>query len=218
MAIRRRRANNIVKLNNRITTDRSAGTRLVTETWVGPYDQLLIKQQAVESLASSTDLLPGDADTGILTITTATAPANPNPGTGSNETIEVEWVELRKKLEDHPRYSAIDDNDRRKIRAAINNPNPDQSPAISGLALDLYLKLLRGQTDYSLAVPVIRRTSTGFVQISSGGAWFRQSPPISVGGAWQFLKTADRILIQGRTFTRVEEWTGAEEWDADIYP
>lgn len=213
MPIKRKRNTTITKLRDTITTGR---TNSITETWVGPYDLLKTKQASVASEAASTTLSPGEADTGTLTITYETAPPSPssNPTTPP-PIIEVEWVELRKKLEEHPYFDSVSDADRRKIAAALNNP--DVSPNISGLAIDLYTRLLRGQTEYSIAVPVVRRTTHSPTSLSSGGAWFRSSPPVSISG-WQFLKTADSVTRQGTSYVRREEWTGAKEWDPDIYP
>lgn len=211
MAIKRKRNNNIVKLNDTIATTPISTSR--TETWVGPYDLLRAKQNAAASTASSTSLSPAEADTGTLTITYQREPPEPPPAAEA-PIIEVEWVELRKKIEEAPYFSSVTPQDVVKARAWAEDTS---KPKPTGRAGELADKLARGQTEFSIAVPVVRRTTYSPTSLTSGGAWFRNFPPVGLSG-WQFLKTADRVSRQGRRFQRVEEWTGAKEWDANIYP
>jgi hypothetical protein len=218
--VKRKRNPGIVLVSKSISTNRSEYRRTITEVWGGPIAELETKQNSVANTADSTNLTPTEGGNGTLTIETSQAfPALPAwGGGGSQTTIEIEWVELRKKLQEHPRYAQVSDADRRKIEDAIANPKPDQSPALTdSRAIELYTKLLRGQTEYSLAVPVVRRTTTRPTSLTAGNAWFRNNPPVSPSG-WQWLKTADRISRTGNAFQRVEEWTGAKEIDTDIYP
>lgn len=217
--IKRKRNPGIVLVARRISTNRSEFKRTITEVWGGQLTELETKQNAAANTADSTSLSPTEGGNGTLEIQTS-QPLKAPPawgGTASQTTIEIEWVELRKKLQEHPRYNEVSDADRRKIEEAIANPNPALSPALSGLAAELYIKLLRGQTEYSIAVPVVRRTTSRPASLNAGNAWFRDTPPVSPPG-WQWLKTADRITRTGSSFSRVEEWTGAKEIDTDIYP
>lgn len=213
MSIVRKRNTNITQLNSVISTSKDKYS--ITETWVGPYDQLRTKQIALITAATSTNLAPAEADTGILTITYETPP--PASGGGNQiepPIIEVDWVELRKKLEDHTRYSGLAPADIAKAKAWADDPT---KPKPTGTAAELADKLAKGQTEYSMAVPVIRRTTYSPTSLNSGGAWFRSAPPAGAG-SWQYLKTADRVSKQGTKYQRVEEWTGAKEWDPAIYP
>lgn len=47
-------------------------------------------------------------------------------------------------LEANGIYDAMTDEDRRKIREAINNPQEGRSPAVTGTALEIYLLMLKG--------------------------------------------------------------------------
>lgn len=220
--IKRKRKSGIVRRSRRIATEKETFKRTTTEIWEGPLSELEAKQNVWAKDADSTSLSPTEGGNGSLEIVTSVAMEVPNSrygfGGAAQTTIEIEWVELRKKLETHPFFEGVSDEDRVKIKQAIDNPDPGQSPALSGMALELYLKLLRGQTEYSMAVPVVRRTTHRPSSTNAQGAWFRDSPPVSVPGGWEWLKTANRITTAGRDVNRVEEWTGAEEWDTDIYP
>lgn len=220
--IKRKRKTGIVLRSRTVATNRAEFSRTTTEVWEGPIPELETKQNAVANTADTTSLATTEGGNGSLTISTSLplpAPSN-YPGTNEHQiTIEVEWIELRKKLEEHPFFETVSDADRRKIAEAIANPNPSQSPALTETkAIALYTKLLRGQTEYSIAVPVVRRTNTRPSNLTAGNAWHRDNPPISIPGGWVFMKTANRISQTGRSFNRVEEWTGAKEIDEDIYP
>lgn len=221
MALVRKRNTGIVLRGHRHTTDRKTFTRTRTEIWEGPFSALLSRQTGAARNAIATSLAPTEAGQGTLEITyEETMPASDRgdgggpPGSGNLTTIEVEWVELRLRLEEHPRYTGLSTTLRQAIRKALDEADP--SPEIEDLALELFSKLLRGQDSYSMAVPVVRRTSHRPSSLGIGGAWFRDNPPAGPSG-WQYLKTADRITRTGTDYIRVEEWTGAKTWDPDIY-
>lgn len=85
---------------------------------------------------------------------------------------------------------------------------------------------------FSVYTPVLTRTSvvTDLSKISLGGVGKIGKPTSSgsaagnldlstlTGLAKDWLKTADRLqgAIDG-TFQRVEQWTGADKWDPDLY-
>lgn len=220
MSITRKRQRTTVLRSRSIKTDQESFSVTTTETWEGPFTELQTQQNASSAGALSTSLSTTDGANGVLEIVRKVSlPAGNRSLPSSNQVvIEVEWVELRKKLESHPRYKDIPEAQMRMISKHIQNPDPDVSPALTNSsAQELYTKLLRGQTEYSIAVPVVRKTSYRPTSLSAGDAWKRGTPPVTIG-SWQWLKTADRITKSGDDFTRVEEWTGAEEWDKDIYP
>ena len=69
-------------------------------------------------------------------------------------------------------------------------------------------------------MPVVRRTNTKVngSLTTHGGAWFRDEPPVTVDGQWEWMKTRDERRKDGKSFTRTEEWMGATIWDHDLYP
>lgn len=213
--MRKHRQTNITKLDDAIRTSDAGASVTRTETWVGPYDQLVTKHNAAIPTAKETALEPTEAGEGRLTITYAQAPQS---ASGNNAIIEVTWAELRKKVEEHPRYADLSQADLNRIHAEVADPNPDRSPIFTdSKAQELYLKLISGTTEYSIGAPVVRRTTTNPTSLSAGGAWVRSTPPAAPSG-YQWLKTADDIRRQGSDWQRVEEWTGAKEWDANLYP
>jgi len=132
-------------------------------------------------------------------------------------TYEVEWVQLEKPIEQHDKYKNIDAAELRKVKAAIAE-DQDYTGTVAD-AQKLYAKLLRGQDTYLVFSPVVRATTPRSNQPTGSSAGARDNPPISVSGSWEWLKTADRSVSPGQTsdWDQIEEWTGADEWDADIY-
>lgn len=125
----------------------------------------------------------------------------------------------------HPRYKAtiianqaawnawdkaVDDAARATAYAAL--------PSLLQECADL---VTAGFANYSLASPVVRRTtrSTGSPG-TLNGAFIRQSPPAFSGMATQWLRLPDRCVMQGanNTWEIIETWRGAAEWPTAIYP
>ena len=78
-------------------------------------------------------------------------------------------------------------------------------------------KIRKGVESYLLFAPVITLTGTYDGRPDSGVPGYIATPPVSVDG-FEYLKTADRVRQnQDRTWERVQQWTGADEWDTDIY-
>jgi hypothetical protein len=216
MAITRKRETTITQLRNAIATSDTGTT--TTQTWVGPYDLLFIKQTSEKSNCKSTNLVPGDADTGTLTLVYETEPPSKTEEQDT-PTIEVEWVELRKKLEENAHFSGLSATDFANARKWADDPDNYTGPSFGeGTALSKFATLLaKGVTEFSIAVPVVRKTTNSATSLTTGGAWFRSTPNPTVPG-WEFLKTADRVSKQGKKYQRTEEWTGAKSWDTDLYP
>lgn len=108
----------------------------------------------------------------------------------------------------------------------------DESSKLTGETLALAEKILKGVEYYSVYTPVLTRTSvvTDLAGISLGGVGKIGAPTSSgsaagdvdlstlTGLAKEWLKTADRLqgAVDG-TFQRIEQWTGADKWDEDLY-
>ena len=72
--------------------------------------------------------------------------------------------------------------------------------------------------------PVIRKTTVtdDSVTVGAGLGKIVSTVPtpsgVTVSGSWDWLKTRDSVSVDGDNLVRrVEEWTGADEWDEDIY-
>lgn len=196
-------------------------TRTITETWVGPYDILKKKQEAVWRNVISTGLNPTAADGGQLTITREEKIVSQSANNSlPPATTEVIWQELRLPIAQHPYFSTLTADQVRLIRAAAEGAEEEATlpPDAGPVGAKLYSLLAAGTTEYATGVPVVRRTSTRRAGNAGGGnAWIRGNPPVNVAGDWDWLKTADERRKDGDTFTLVEEWTGAKEWDTDLY-
>ena len=124
-------------------------------------------------------------------------------------------MELRKPVGENPYFTDVTDADRATVRKALDEPTT--APVFTGATLKLYLLGLKGATEYSTGVPVVRRTTRNAGALARGTAWVRAAPPVTIPGSWEWLKTADRRNKVGADVQRYEEWTGAKEWDDDLY-
>ncbi len=177
----------------------------------------------------------------------------------SQPQYEIEWVQLEKPIEQHPRYgtggaSELSDEDRAAVDAWRNEPNvaarkdrkyrttPESDPdaTLSENAQNLADKIAKGVDTYLVFYPVVRRTRTTNIPSTASDintqilaknlrAKLRYVDiPITLwverSSAWKevdlyYLKTADRCTRTGNrgAWERIEEWTGAETWDPDLY-
>jgi hypothetical protein len=208
----------LVQLRDSVSS--SDGTSVTTtETWIGDYSDLRTKQNSLILQVKGTSLTPTEADQGELTITReVTIPAyEGNPSPESVVTIEVLWVELRKPVLEHPAFQ-FEISVIKSIQAEAEAEDGGTPPAEPN-ELKLYELLAKGVNEYAVGVPVVRRTTTNVRgNIGSGNAWIRDTPPVSVTGEWEWLKTADERRQVGRRFDQVEEWTAANTWDEILYP
>lgn len=166
-------------------------------------------------------------------------------GGGANDpaTLEVEWTLVEKPIESAPPFKDLTPLDLAKIRAwedlplrcvarklafqypsnpTIVEPDPKNNAhwsSLTGALLLLAQKKAAGIESWQVPAPVVRRTRVTWEKPTVTRCGRRETPPISVPG-YQFVKTADRAVREGRSgpWKRVEEWTGAEQWDPDLYP
>ena len=162
---------------------------------------------------------------GVMTVTLVPSAWSLTDGT---PTIEVEWVEIQKKLETHPRYqpggeSALDDADLDQLDKWRNAPSSTaRASEYATIAAsfpelkNLVDKLRRGQDSYMVFAPVIRRITGNAEAPTTNRCGVITTPPIEITG-YSFLQTADRSARKNGRWDRNEEWTGAEVWDTDIY-
>lgn len=106
---------------------------------------------------------------------------------------------------------------------------------LEGDTLTLAQKMMKGITNYPVYTPVITRTTVWAFSPPAGDVGFKDTPeprsgwdgfngenPITSGWtklASVFLKTAEKSNSNGDgSYTLVEQWTGADELDPDLYP
>ncbi|MEO5915559.1 MAG: hypothetical protein ABIS50_15100 [Luteolibacter sp.] len=208
----------LCKLRSSITSN--DGTTLTeVETWNGPYSELKTKQLSVVLGVKGTNLVPTEADHGILTITREVDLSTTGDSTVPNqEIIEVLWPELRKAVETNLFFKDLTDAQIQSVKKSVA-AGEAYSPEDDPVAAKLWSKLARGNTEWSTGVPVVRRTTTKRTgKETKGKAWYRDTPPVDVEGDWEFLKTVNETRRDGKSYTQTEEWTGAEKWDEDLYP
>ncbi len=194
-----------------------------SDVWEGPVDDLRALQVDIKSQYTTTGISRTKGGHGRLVATITTDPTDDNPGPPNGDTsIEVEWMELRLPVESNPYYSALSAAQKLSIRMAVNSGVPWAQLSLPGTvpetAVTLYNAMAAGTMDYSTGVPVVRRTTKNASAIAKGGAWYREDPPVTVPGEWEWLKTADRRAKIGSDITQIEEWTGSKEWDHNHYP
>ncbi|BET67212.1 hypothetical protein ASA1KI_21300 [Opitutales bacterium ASA1] len=234
--------------------EKSAQGLRVVRTFNGPFTSLVASEPTVGQEMEGYEGVP------VLTVQTEPLDAGPSgPGrmvivAGNDEagggggvigsediapTYEVEWTQLEKPLEQHPRYvsggaNALTDADlvdldlwkqetTRALRIAFKYTSADGTEVtLSSNAQHLAAKVLRGQTSYFVPAPVARETTRSYTKPSTSTMGKRVSPPLGIGApsGYEYVNSADRAIRQGRsgTWERVREWLGAEEWDHDIYP
>ncbi|MBI5770852.1 MAG: hypothetical protein HZA93_23950 [Verrucomicrobia bacterium] len=115
------------------------------------------------------------------------------------------------------RFKGASSQGRKDLRGEI----PPDAGALLELIDELAVKFFRGQESYVVCAPIARKTSRSYAMPSVGGVGNLGDPSGFTGlpSGYQWLKTGDRGVRQGRRgkWERVEEWTGAKEWDIDLY-
>lgn len=144
---------------------------------------------------------------------------------------ELEWQSLDKDIRYHKWFQDLTVTERGNVDAALELAHSKEESertqaetmynAFTARQQGLFVRLLRGQESYVTYVPVVRATTYSETKPTGSNAGTRQSPVNpGVSGTWEWLKTADRAVRrggEGSLWERVEEWTGATEWDNVIY-
>lgn len=174
--------------------------------------------------------------------------APPVPGAPLKTVVEIDWVAVQKDLKASPIWQTgnstttlIDYSGWARIEKWKNEPNlqlkiggTEAAPVykfkdedgtevtLNGAETKAARKILRGVEGYNIYAPIVKKTTTYSRQPTPGTAGFRQEDvPVTVDipDGYEWLKTACRdTQNQDKTWQRSEEWTGADEWDADLYP
>lgn len=141
-------------------------------------------------------------------------------------TIEVDMAQVDMPLLTHPDFQGYEPEIecwRSETNALLRSgysyhTSDNEIKELTGNAIKIATKIMRGVESYLTFVPVITRTSIYKYRPAPDNIGKRDTPPISVNGSWQYLKTCDRASQLGaKRWQRVEQWQGAKEWDADFY-
>lgn len=153
---------------------------------------------------------------------------------------EVERGLISRKIEYNPRYrfqlgETTPENPDENLKAlwaieAILAANDEADynqkkeslidPLTNTRVKELLTKRMQGQDQYLEPAPIARRTRY-FTLTSAGRTGIRQTPSflhVGLPTGYEWLKTCDRVLNRPGFLERIEEWTGAIEWDHDLYP
>jgi hypothetical protein len=185
---------------------------------------------------------------GVLTVNLiGLNPSNPTTGSSDTTLkvlVEIDWIAVQKDLRASTFWleidSKIDSAGWARIEKWKNEPNPalkvfgtdpytfkfkDANEAIVTLSAAesiAAMKIIKGGEGYNVYAPIIRKTTTFSKQPTPGNAGFIvASVPVDVDipDGYEWLKTACRdTQNQDKSWQRSEEYTGADEWDPDLYP
>ena len=170
----------------------------------------------------------GDGIKGEMTIITE------NRLTPTNYIFEVDWQQIQKPLESHPKYAsggalALSATDWAQIAAWDQEPDPalrgayhwiSTSNTLSSNAQNFALKKLQGVNAYIVAAPIARATSNLWLALTVGaclGTFSSSAPFAGCPAGYQWLKVTDRARRDSSYWERTEEWMGADKWDSDLY-
>lgn len=185
-----------------------------------------------DMVVDSAELTPGKGSTGKLVVTLVPAGGG---GEGAawpdviRSWVEVEMAQIERPLLTHSelnkRESTSGDNlarwraggDERLKRAWKYLDDEGEEQELNEEEQKWARKILKGVESYLVFAPVVTRTTHYRAQPEVGVPGGIETPPLSVAG-FAFLKTGDGAREnQDGTWERVEAWTGADEWDADLY-
>lgn len=175
----------------------------------------------------SAELAPRQGGLAKLTIRLVPSSAFATAEEPLRETIEIEMAQIEKPLLTHSKLAADgmaahlalwrdgDSEERRAANKYLDATNTEKT--LTAGEIVWADKIRKGVESYLLFAPVITLTGTYDGRPDSGVPGYIATPPVSVDG-FEYLKTADRVRQnQDRTWERVQQWTGADEWDTDIY-
>jgi len=234
----------------------TAGKLVVTTEVTGPYALCLAEQPAIGQTiagfdaalrvtASKVNELDGDAARIDITLEAGLDDSDQDPEPLGEPTYEIEFGEIEKAIESHPRCGQLKD-DRPKYKDGVvsgdgkqrtwedwpsldaDDYDADIEPLFGSeetWTLDEYKSLKeKGVDSYPLAAPIIRRTTIHLRKPDDlgDGVGNRQTPPSAANFArisdYDWLGGPDRCTKSKRTYTRTTEWIGAEVLSALIYP
>lgn len=152
---------------------------------------------------------------------------------------ELEWVELERALQLHPRYAvgaggtkelSLDDlaeieywktqeSWERKQQFLILDINENEE-SLGPNALDFAGKFLAGEEAYRVAYPIVRAVTYHRTLPNIDEPYTSQDPPSAANPPddYEWLYGPPRRINRRWYWELQEHWIGAKIWDADIYP
>lgn len=148
--------------------------------------------------------------------------------TALRETWEIDMAQIERPLLTHPKLTQPGDNYKGvHLGRWWNAPDRDDvfftyadgagEATLTEDEQTWAMKMLSGVESYLQFAPVVTRTAVYDGRPAATKAGFIETPGTKVDG-FEYLKTGDRVTQnEDKTWTRVQQWTGADKWDADIY-
>lgn len=176
---------------------------------------------------SRVEIIADKGGSGRMIVYLSTLITSAAGGGGNDTTHEVEWVNIEKPLIAAPYFrsgggAALTQADHEAIETWQADRSTSNYSALSTNAKLYANRILAGIESFLLASPVARRTTRSSDKPSSSVCGRRQTPPNFPGlpSGYVWLKTADRAIKPGNDspWERIEEWTGADLWDTNLYP
>lgn len=212
-----------------------------------PAKDARVTIDGVQCVVVQADLDPTRGGMGRLTVRGRPAAAGagrhrPTSSRPAEETekFSAEMAQIEKPLLTHPRYASVaeavamwreeTDAALRKVFKYTDAGGTEQT--LSGRALEAAEKIMKGVESYLVWAPVIRRSTAGLrhATVGQGMGKIHTGTPnidgISVAGSWKWLKTGDSAETYWtedekgddvERCSREELWTGADDWDDDLY-
>lgn len=161
----------------------------------------------------------------------------------TNAVQEVNWQQIQKPLALNPRYSAtgakplttddLSDLETWKAQTdAADNMKAWKVPGkstngglLSANAQDYAAKWLKGTDNYIVFQPICRQTTIWYTSLTTGSDLGKYIDGTAMGSiipgrptGYKWLKTSDNAHYENGFWSRVEEWTGSDNVDSDLYP
>ena len=152
--------------------------------------------------------------------------------TEPDKIIEVSMAQLEKPLMAKDEWKgygpqiAMWQESPANLRAQYKYLDGEAEHTLTGGAADVAELLMRGVESYLCFAPVVRVQTTTTDAPSNVGkdTGKRCNPPqeatsmLSGTTAWDWLKTGDTVTLNADgSYTRSEEWTGADQWETLLY-
>ena len=218
----------------------NASGEIVVLVYGGPYKALLAAKPYSGQLVTGFPYIPvsevnvkplgaGITGPGTLTITLQQDSSSTSSAL-LDQTDEIDWTELTKPIEKAPCFNAggtyelyhddLDDIEQWK-NAATKALRKQIYEILSLNAQKFVDKIRAGEESFFVPAPLARRTTRSF-NLTSGttlGKIIVGKPFPECPNGYIWLTTADRSLRQAPRgkWERVQEWTGAQKWDTDLY-
>lgn len=212
---------------------------VITLVWGGTYDALAAVQPSkgdtyidyIGYPVQVSELVPRRGGLGQLTITLSDKVEDEGEEASElKDRWEIEWFAVERDLLQH-KYIADDAdaddivedvtiwrNGDSVLKAQYKYIDTDGSTkTLTGKALEVAGKMLRGVEKYEVYAPAVRRVRDYQGRPDTADCGWINTPEVNIAGH-DYRKTGDRVMQQGDDiWQRVEEWTGADTWDADLY-